>query len=53
VSFGWNGVVRGGLAFGDRVRGDARSLCDSLRARGVLNPIPAAAAIVLSSVSVI
>jgi heavy metal translocating P-type ATPase len=35
VSFGWDGVVRGGLAFGDRVRDDARPLCDSLRARGI------------------
>jgi P-type E1-E2 ATPase len=35
VSFGWDGILRGGLAFGDRIRDDARPLCDSLRARGI------------------
>jgi P-type E1-E2 ATPase len=35
VSFGWDGALRGGLAFGDRIRDDARPLCDALRARGI------------------
>lgn len=35
VSFGWGGAVRGGLTFGDRIREDARPLCERLRARGI------------------
>jgi heavy metal translocating P-type ATPase len=33
--FGWDSAVRGGLSFGDRVRGDAPALCSALRARGI------------------
>jgi len=36
VSFGWDGIIRGGLAFGDRIRDDAGPLCDALRGRGIL-----------------
>jgi heavy metal translocating P-type ATPase len=33
--FGWDGAVRGGLRFGDRVRPEASSLCAELRFRGI------------------
>ncbi len=35
VYFGWEGAVRGAMAFGDRVRPDARELCASLSRRGI------------------
>jgi heavy metal translocating P-type ATPase len=35
VHFGWDGVVRGSLSFGDRVRPEAAVLCADLRARGI------------------
>jgi P-type E1-E2 ATPase len=35
VLFGWDGAVRGGVTFGDRVRTDAAALCSALRARGI------------------
>jgi heavy metal translocating P-type ATPase len=35
VYFGWDGEVRGGMSFGDRVRPDAASLCAGLRRRGI------------------
>ena len=35
VLFGWDGHVRGGVSFGDRLRPDAKALCNALRARGV------------------
>jgi heavy metal translocating P-type ATPase len=33
--FGWDGVVKGAMEFGDRVRPDAAALCAALRKRGV------------------
>jgi cation transport ATPase len=33
--FGWDGAVKGAMAFGDRVRPDAAALCANLRRRGV------------------
>jgi heavy metal translocating P-type ATPase len=35
VYFGWDGAVRGALAFGDRLRPDAAALCADLRRRGI------------------
>jgi heavy metal translocating P-type ATPase len=35
VYFGWEGAVRGAMAFGDRVRPDARELCAALSRRGI------------------
>jgi heavy metal translocating P-type ATPase len=33
--FGWDGAVRGGLRFGDRVRPETPALCAELRRRGI------------------
>ncbi len=35
VYFGWEGVVRGALSFGDRVRPEAAAVCADLRRRGI------------------
>jgi P-type E1-E2 ATPase len=35
VFFGWDGEVRGMMAFGDRIRPDAVGLCTELRGRGI------------------
>ncbi len=35
VYFGWDGAVRGALAFGDPIRPEAVGLCAALRARGI------------------
>ena len=35
VWFGWDGGIKGSMAFGDRVRPDAAALCANLRRRGV------------------
>ena len=35
VWFGWDGAIKGSMAFGDRVRPDAAALCANLRRRGV------------------
>ncbi|HEY2016104.1 MAG TPA: cation-translocating P-type ATPase [Bryobacteraceae bacterium] len=35
VYFGWDGSVRGALAFGDSIRPDALELCADLRRRGI------------------
>lgn len=35
VYFGWDGEVRGALAFGDRIRPEASGLCSDLRRRGI------------------
>ncbi len=33
--FGWDGAVRGAMAFGDRIRPDAPAVIEALRARGI------------------
>jgi heavy metal translocating P-type ATPase len=35
IYFGWEGSVRGAMAFGDRVRPDAHGLCAALARRGI------------------
>jgi heavy metal translocating P-type ATPase len=35
VYFGWDGVIRGWMRFGDRVRPEAAALCAELRRRGI------------------
>ncbi len=35
VHYGWNGSLRGRMAFGDRIRPDAAALCAELRRRGI------------------